>query len=133
VFSAKDFYIGSAKNSIFRGDNVKKIIFALAALLVLAFIVGCAPQEPGYAVYPQQEMPGYAPQAFMSLNSCHKACINEGFQQGTCKPVGQVANAEADLGPCVIDYSTSCAMEGQCFCYCYGRAGNVPTKGYLPS
>jgi len=110
---------------------VKKIIFALTALLALSFLVGCvnAPSS-GQSVY--REMPGYAPQAFMSTNSCQKACMMQGFEQGTCKWPGEVADAQANLGPCVIDYSSHCGSPGMCNCYCYRTPGNVPTKGYWP-
>ena len=108
---------------------MKKIIFALAAMAVLALFVGCAVPPGGQAAYP--ETPGFA-QAFMSLNTCHKACIAQGFEQGTCKWPGEVSAAQANLGPCVIDYSSHCGDPGMCNCYCYRTPGNVPTKGYWP-
>lgn len=108
---------------------MKKIIFALAALIALAFLVGCVTPPGGQATY--RETPGFA-QAFMSTNSCHKACINQGFEQGSCKPITQAMGAQAELGPCVIDYSSSCGDPGMCNCYCQRMPGNVPTKGYWP-
>lgn len=110
---------------------MKKIIFALTALLALSFLVGCVnTPSSGQSVY--KEMPGYAPQAFMSTNSCQKACINQGFEQGACRPATQAVGAQANLGPCVIDYSSTCGSPGMCNCYCHRTPGNVPTKGYWP-
>ena len=108
---------------------MKKIIFAIMAMVALAFLVGCV-APGGQAVY--RETPGYGPQAFMSTNSCQKACIMQGFEQGSCRPITQAMGAQAELGPCVIDYSSSCGGPGMCNCYCQRMPGNVPTKGYWP-
>lgn len=107
---------------------MKRILFALA-VLVLVFGVGCTNQ--GNAVY--QEMPAYQePTTYIGLNACHKACINLGFEQGTCYTIREIPRGGdiVTLGPCVIPNSPKCGMQDACECACYNVPGNVDTKGY---
>ena len=100
------------------------------AVLVLIIAVGCATQQ-GNAVY--QEKPAYQePPIYLGLNTCHKACINLGFEQGTCYTIREMPRGGdiAELGPCVIPHSLKCSMPGECTCACYNVPGNVDTKGY---
>jgi len=110
---------------------VKKIIFALA-VLVLIIAVGCATTQQGNAIYQEKPAAYQEPPTYLGLNTCHKACINIGFEQGTCYTIREMPRGGdiVELGPCVIPNSLKCSMPGECTCACYNVPGNVDTKGY---
>ncbi|MBD3304478.1 hypothetical protein GF343_05000 [Candidatus Woesearchaeota archaeon] len=101
---------------------MKRILIVLAVLFLAAACTTMQYENPGQAVY--QETPGVQPIVFMSTNACHKMCMQKGYEQGTCKPRDSFAQAEIEIGECVVDYSVTCKNPGDCKCYCWRKPGH---------
>ncbi|MBW3004648.1 hypothetical protein KY310_02355 [Candidatus Woesearchaeota archaeon] len=100
---------------------MKRILIALAVLFLAA---ACTTMQYGQGQAVYQETPGAQPIVFMSTNACHKMCMQKGFEQGTCKPMDTFAQAEQEIGNCVMDYSVTCKNPSDCKCYCWRTPGH---------